>query len=400
MPTVQPRPDHRDPLDSLVAVRRNDRQDERDFSIEAFEGGENGVFHPIATRGANNNGTGVFEFAFPESMQGTSVFPMDGYQMSDDFDCQEKPSSFHSHVDSMQLFAPQCNEAANDLSEDHMAFGVPDYRLGDGANGFGEDRQSSLQDPRRNIGNSLKPSAAGPYSRIVNTPHGPALLLKPAQGSSASGVLSSSVNSSGRPRKFQRWSEEEDEILRYAVNSEDESKPNWKKISSTFFEGTRSALQCKSRWNKSLQPGLRLGSWGEHEDEIILHLRAEGFKWSQIADQLPGRIGEHVRDRYVNFLDPDLKKTPWTKEEDKILYEQQKIQGNKWTTIANFLPGRSENAVKNRWHNAKMTQRRRMRKHAAERSLVAQSMRARQHAATTRSDDESSSDEEDGVMHV
>jgi hypothetical protein len=39
------------------------------------------------------------------------------------------------------------------------------------------------------------------------------------------------------------------------------------------------------------------------------------------------------------------------------MYDAQKRLGNKWTTIAALLPGRSMNAIKDRWHNAKMMQR-------------------------------------------
>jgi hypothetical protein len=91
------------------------------------------------------------------------------------------------------------------------------------------------------------------------------------------------------------------------------------------------------------------------------------LKWSEIAELLPGRIGEHIRDRYVNVLDPNLKKTPWTTEEDQLLFQEQRRIGNKWTQISTVIPGRSENAVKNRWHNLKMTQRRKLRKEAADR---------------------------------
>jgi hypothetical protein len=130
---------------------------------------------------------------------------------------------------------------------------------------------------------------------------------------------------------------------------------------------------------QSLQPGLLRGSWQSHEDQIILEMRSNGLKWAAIAEMLPGRIGEHVRERYVNFLDPTLKKGPWTTEEDAILFREQRRVGNKWTEIANFLHGRSENAVKNRWHNAKMTQRRRLRRQATEHSRLEQNQRARQH---------------------
>ncbi len=73
------------------------------------------------------------------------------------------------------------------------------------------------------------------------------------------------------------------------------------------------------------------------------------IRWSAIANHLPGRLGKQARERWFNHLDPQLKKCPWDIEEDNLLIELQKKLGNKWCEIANNLPGRSENNVKNRF---------------------------------------------------
>jgi hypothetical protein len=111
--------------------------------------------------------------------------------------------------------------------------------------------------------------------------------------------------------------------------------------------------QITERWDKVLDPTLVKGSWTREEDETIVQfVKSEGTKkWAQLASLLPGRVGKQCRERWRNHLDPDVNRESWTDHEDAILIELHEKMGNQWVKMTESLPGRSDNAIKNRWNS-------------------------------------------------
>ncbi|CAL4901034.1 unnamed protein product [Urochloa decumbens] len=94
------------------------------------------------------------------------------------------------------------------------------------------------------------------------------------------------------------------------------------------------------------------GQWTLNEDSLLKKLvkKIGKKKWSKIAEDLPGRIGKQCRERWFNHLSPNIKKTPWTEKEEKVLVSLHRKHGKKWAKMAKQIPGRPENSIKNNWN--------------------------------------------------
>ncbi|KAI9926687.1 Pre-mRNA-splicing factor cef1 [Aspergillus wentii] len=95
------------------------------------------------------------------------------------------------------------------------------------------------------------------------------------------------------------WTNIEDEVLRAAVSKYGLNQ--WARVSSLLARKT--PKQCKARWVEWLDPGIRKVEWSREEDEKLLHLaKLMPTQWRTIAP-IVGRTATQCLERYQKLLD-------------------------------------------------------------------------------------------------
>jgi len=135
-------------------------------------------------------------------------------------------------------------------------------------------------------------------------------------------------------------------------------------------------------FGKGRKTGAR--PWTKQEDKLLLEMvdkfKGVPVRWPMVSVSLPGRTGKQCRERYVNnetitviffsgeccftpgllfryffryvnHLNPRLNNSHWHLCEDASIFRLYSRLSSKWSQMANLIPGRTDNNIKNRFHN-------------------------------------------------
>ena len=130
---------------------------------------------------------------------------------------------------------------------------------------------------------------------------------------------------------------------------------------STSREKEKQTIKMSSSWSETEDASLVAAVKRAAAELLSLPLSSfagqmppslpEDINWTTVSTYSglsATRPGKACRLRYFNHLRPGLLTTPFTVDEDLTVVRQQAVLGNSWSQISAQLPGRTDNAVKNR----------------------------------------------------
>ena len=136
-------------------------------------------------------------------------------------------------------------------------------------------------------------------------------------------------------------------VYNSSFSSDEEKQPNFLSNNEQSIQ-IQNPVACRSEYNR---PGVVKIKFTPQEDQRLTSLfySVQPTNWNVIALFMPNRTPRQCRDRWKNYLNPELRNDPWTPEEDQLLCEKYKLYGSKWGKIAPFFVNRSDNSCRNRW---------------------------------------------------
>ncbi|CDP10791.1 unnamed protein product [Coffea canephora] len=115
----------------------------------------------------------------------------------------------------------------------------------------------------------------------------------------------------------------------------------------------KSSAASTSRSGGSLRHIMKKGPWTANEDALLMeYVRKNGEGNWNAVQRNSGlmRCGKSCRLRWSNHLRPNLKKGAFTQDEEALIVNLHAKFGNKWARMASQLPGRTDNEIKNYWN--------------------------------------------------
>ncbi|CAD8047391.1 unnamed protein product [Paramecium sonneborni] len=151
-----------------------------------------------------------------------------------------------------------------------------------------------------------------------------------------------------KKRVVKIWTPEEDEMLQ---NFYEKFNGNWTLVAQAI--PGRNQSQCSQRWKRINPNRIKMRKqWTEEEDRQVLRLIQKfGKNWKRIENEMNGRTGKQIRERFINKLDKTINHDPFDEKEDEEIYQLYISLGPRWSEISKNLKGRPENSVKNRFYS-------------------------------------------------
>ena len=157
----------------------------------------------------------------------------------------------------------------------------------------------------------------------------------------------SRLNNLNKDIYTKEWTNEENDILIQQYFKL--GNKNLRKLSELIK--TKSTQQINYRIKK-IELKSKMRTFTRQDDLKIIELvEIYGTNWELISKNFPDFTAEMLEERYNNKLDPKLKRTKFTEEEDEKIVALYSKYGNNWKEIASYFPDRNANMIKNRFYS-------------------------------------------------